>query len=168
MFPQSFLEGGFDSDFDGTNDEEHPDWANKLDWLGLQYYFRAGVTGKVQLLPAINGMICLQGFEEPSAGSCLNIPMRPNGSHQWGMSSTNLVLVVFSKNTPTPTWHPLVTESGIATEVGERREHCSFTGQIAEAQLKVLTSGVLPLESDRQFEWAEGYNLALVCTMSIA
>jgi beta-glucosidase len=35
--------GGFDADLDGQLDEDHPDWRGKLDWLGVQYYFRTGV-----------------------------------------------------------------------------------------------------------------------------
>ena len=38
------LTGGFDTDLDGVPDEMHPEWANTIDWLGLQYYFRAGVS----------------------------------------------------------------------------------------------------------------------------
>ena len=41
------LNGTFDTDLDGTPDEQHPEWAGTLDWLGLQYYFRAGVTGAI-------------------------------------------------------------------------------------------------------------------------
>ena len=37
-------------DLDGTPDEQHPEWAGTLDWLGLQYYFRAGVSGDAPLL----------------------------------------------------------------------------------------------------------------------
>ena len=39
------LHGSFDTDLDGVADEQHPEWAGTLDWLGLQYYFRSGVTG---------------------------------------------------------------------------------------------------------------------------
>jgi len=35
LFPDSILNGTFDSDLDGMPDEQHPTWAGKLDWLGL-------------------------------------------------------------------------------------------------------------------------------------
>lgn len=162
VFPQSFLEGGFDSDFDGTSDEEHPDWANKLDWLGLQYYFRAGVTGKVQLLPAINGMICLQGFEELSAGSCLNIPDEtkwvPSMGYEFYEPGFGSLLKEYSNTYP---GLPLVvTESGIATEVGERRAENIVRSleQIAEAQAEGADiRGYYHWSLTDNFEWAEGY-----------
>ena len=40
------MNGTFDANLDGTPDEHHPDWEGTLDWLGLQYYFRAGVLGR--------------------------------------------------------------------------------------------------------------------------
>ena len=41
--------GTFDTDLDGTPDEQHPEWQGKLDWLGVQYYSRIGVTGTSRL-----------------------------------------------------------------------------------------------------------------------
>ena len=61
--------GTFDADLDGALDEPHPEWAGTLDWLGVQYYFRAGVTGAPALLPAPSALTpCFQGFD---FGSCL-------------------------------------------------------------------------------------------------
>ena len=44
----ALVNGTFDANLDGTPDEQHPEWAGTLDWLGLQYYFRAGVTGETR------------------------------------------------------------------------------------------------------------------------
>ena len=33
----------------GDAEESQPDWMGKLDWLGVQYYFRAGVTAELDL-----------------------------------------------------------------------------------------------------------------------
>ncbi|HEY0253791.1 MAG TPA: family 1 glycosylhydrolase, partial [Kofleriaceae bacterium] len=43
LFVDAAVTGGFDTDLDGTQDEMHPEWAGTVDWIGLQYYFRAGV-----------------------------------------------------------------------------------------------------------------------------
>ena len=128
----------------------------------MQYYFRAGVTGKVQLLPAINGMICLQGFEELSAGSCLNIPDEtkwvPSMGYEFYEPGFGSLLKEYSNTYP---GLPLVvTESGIATEVGERRAENIVRSleQIAEAQAEGADiRGYYHWSLTDNFEWAEGY-----------
>lgn len=162
VFPESFLNGTFDNDFDGTVDEEHPTWQNKLDWLGLQYYFRAGVTGKLQLLPAVNGMICLQGFEDLSGGSCLNIPDQtkwvPSMGYEFYEPGFGALLEEYA--TTYPSLPLVVTESGIATEVGERRAENIVRSleQIANAQAKGADiRGYYHWSLTDNFEWAEGY-----------
>ncbi len=44
--------GMFDANLDGTGEEAHPDWVGTADWLGIQYYFRTGVSGDKPLIPA--------------------------------------------------------------------------------------------------------------------
>src|SRR5688572_7241452 len=46
LAPEALRQGGFDADLDGTLEEAHADWAGTLDWLGVQHYFRAGVTAE--------------------------------------------------------------------------------------------------------------------------
>src|SRR5262249_37157347 len=52
LWVDSIVNGTFDADLDGMPDEQHPEWAGKLDWLGLQYYFRAGVSSVPAVFPA--------------------------------------------------------------------------------------------------------------------
>jgi beta-glucosidase len=68
MFADAVRTGGFDPNLDGTADEQHPEWAGTLDWLGLQYYFRAGVTAEPALLPIANLTPCSVGLD---FGACL-------------------------------------------------------------------------------------------------
>ena len=68
LFVDSIRDGSFDIDLDGMADEMHPDWGGKLDFLGVQYYFRAGVTGSPGLLPVVMATPCFGGFD---CGSCL-------------------------------------------------------------------------------------------------
>ncbi len=120
LFVDALRMGAFDPDFDGTLDEPQPTWQGKLDWLGIQYYFRAGVTSDPGLLPLIEATPC---FDDIDAGACVP-PLDPtyavpamNYEHNPGGLYT--VLVDLAARWPDL---PLtVTESGIATNVGARR-----------------------------------------------
>src|SRR5207237_9533869 len=120
LVADSVLHGTFDSNLDGTADEQHPEWAGTLDWLGLQYYMRAGVTAASALIQAANLTPCFGGFD---LGACLP-PTDPTycvprmGYEGW-TDGIHDILIAFGKRYP---GLPLVvTEAGIATDVGKRR-----------------------------------------------
>jgi beta-glucosidase len=83
LYVDSLRGGTFDADLDGAPDEDHPDWAGKLDWLGVQYYFRGGVTGETQLFPVVDATFCYPplDFGRP--------PRRPTGCRTWATSSSS-------------------------------------------------------------------------------
>ena len=106
-----------------TRSESHPEWAGKLDSLGLQYYFRAGVSGKSQSIPGVDAMICVPGFDSLDGGSCLSLEddtkWVPSMSYEYFEPGLGNVLLEFADAYPEI---PLaVTEAGIATGAGERR-----------------------------------------------
>lgn len=159
LFTDAVLHGGFDADVDGTPDEQHPEWAGTLDWLGVQYYFRGGVTGATALFPGVNGTPCLGGFD---LGACLPAPdpsyCVPRMGYEGWTDGIHDILVGFHQRYPDL---PLVvTEAGIATDVGKRR---------AENVVRVLESiararddgvdvrGYYHWSLTDNFEWAEGF-----------
>lgn len=159
LVPDSVTNGTFDSNVDGTPDEQHPDWANTLDWLGVQYYFRGGVTAKTAIIPVLNLTPCFNGVD---AGACL-APIDPTYcvptmGYEAYAPGIHGILMDFSERYPKL---PLVvSEAGIATEVGARRAEnvVRILQQIADARKAGAdVRGYYHWSLYDNFEWAEGF-----------
>jgi beta-glucosidase len=165
LFVDALIHGGLDADLDQVQDEVHEAWKGKLDYLGLQYYFRAPTT-YFPLLPPIVFAPCLSQIEAslPGALELLNCPAIDPGrltTMGYEHAPEGLYQVGRALAARYPTLPLLITENGIATQSGKRRAQ-SLVRHLEEAH-RLIEDGVdlrgyYHWSLIDNFEWAEGYS----------
>jgi beta-glucosidase len=160
LWVDSILNGTFDSTLSGTPDEQHPEWLGTLDWLGVQYYERAGVSAQNPIIgPPVNLAPCFDGID---TGQCLTSPdpsyCVPRMGYEGWTDGIHDVLVDLSKRYPALPF--VVTEAGISTDTGTRRAENIVRNleSIARARDEgVDVRGYYHWSLTDNFEWINGF-----------
>lgn len=125
LLPDALLTGTWDPDLDPATDDAdaHPEWAGTLDWLGVQYYFRAGVTARPAVLSLLRATPCVAPLD---SGACLSEPADPSFivpemRYEFYAPGFYDAVMGFHERYGDRDLPILATEAGIATNVGARR-----------------------------------------------
>ncbi len=163
-FPDAVILGKLDGDLDGIPEEDHPEWANKCDLLGYQYYYRMPVKYQpafppVEAIPCDASVLEALGFSLSDFG-CPE--PHPDDITQMGYEhySPGLGLLAEPLASRYPGVPLRVTEAGIATTTGRRRAESivrQLVGLHAAVEAGQPVDGYIHWSLTDNFEWAEGF-----------
>lgn len=164
IFPDAMVSGLLDTDLDGIPEESHPEWANTVDLMGYQYYYRMYVKGvpgfpPIEAVPCDPNALAVLGID-PSVFGCPT----PNEDDVTMMGyehySPGLGLLAPALAARYPGVPLRVTEAGIATETGRRRAE-SIVQQLAGLSDAIAdgapVDGYIHWSLTDNFEWAYGF-----------
>jgi beta-galactosidase len=154
-FPNAVIDGWVDANFDGikTADEVHADFANKVDFMGVQYYGSQPMQGfgfaPVPGFPFLQGLPIRCAAESPTC-SDFNQPIDPGGFRE---------VLEIAASYGKPLW---ITENGIA-DANDSKRPAYIVNHIAVMQDLIAHGmdirGYTYWSFVDNLEWAEGYDL---------
>jgi beta-galactosidase len=154
-FPNAVIDGWVDANFDGikTADEVHADFANKVDFLGVQYYGSQPMQGfgfaPLPGFPFLQGLPIRCAAESPTC-SDFNQPIDPGGFRE---------VLEIAASYGKPLW---ITENGIA-DANDSKRPAYIVNHIAVMQDLIAHGmdirGYTYWSFVDNLEWAEGYDL---------
>jgi beta-glucosidase/6-phospho-beta-glucosidase/beta-galactosidase len=154
-FPNAVIDGWVDANLDGvkTPDEVHPEFMNKVDFMGVQYYGSQPMQGlgfaPIPGLPFLRGIPVRCAADSPTC-SDFNQPIDPGGFRE---------VLETAASYGKPLW---VTENGIA-DAGDSKRPGYIANHIAVVQDLVAHGmdlrGYTYWSFVDNLEWAEGYRL---------
>jgi beta-glucosidase len=122
LIPDALLDGRWDPDLDPRTDdvESHPEWMGTIDWLGVQYYFRAGVTSRPALLSLLGATPCVPPLD---AGPRCGTNSTRQASTTWSWASTSATARASSRS-----WRPKQASRRTSASAG-RRTWCASSSR---------------------------------------
>lgn len=155
VFLDALTKGDFDAGLVGTGPViHHPEWANTLDFIGVNYYDRDIVIGKSGFLPPLEAMPCAPAFEGAMPGLFKALGC-PEGGPPEAPGMTKILLEYQDR------YHlpQLVTESGfIDTPENKAARLVQILGAMRDAMdqgANVLGYSYWTLNYD--YEWNDGW-----------
>ena len=160
-FPNAVINGWVDADLDGiqTPDEIHPEMANKVDFIGVQYYGSQPMQGfgvaPIPGFPWLKGLPVRCDASEPTC-SDFNQPTDPGGLREVLDIAASYKL---ANGEQVPIW---ITENGIA-DVNDSKRPSYIVNHIAVVQDEIAHGmdirGYTYWSFVDNLEWASGYDL---------
>jgi beta-galactosidase len=154
-FPNAVIDGWVDANLDGikASDEIHPEMANKVDFMGVQYYGSQPMQGfgfaPIPGLPFLQGLPIRCAATSPTC-SDFNQPIDPGGFRE---------VLETAASYRVPLW---VTENGIA-DAGDSKRPSYLVNHIAIVQDLIAHGmdirGYTYWSFVDNLEWSEGYDL---------
>ncbi|WP_235658431.1 family 1 glycosylhydrolase [Mycolicibacterium moriokaense] len=161
-FPNAVIDGWVDANLDGiqTPDEIHPEMANKVDFMGVQYYGSQPMQGfgvaPIPGFPWLKGLPVRCAASEPTC-SDFNQPTDPGGLRQVLDIAASYKLA--DGTTQVPIW---ITENGIA-DANDSKRPSYIVNHIAVVQDEIAHGmdirGYTYWSFVDNLEWANGYDL---------
>jgi beta-galactosidase len=161
-FPNAVINGWVDANLDGiqTPDEIHPEFANKVDFMGVQYYGSQPIQGfgvaPIPGFPWLKGLPVRCAASSPTC-SDFNQPTDPGGFREVLDIAASYKLA--DGTTQVPIW---ITENGIA-DANDSKRPSYIVNHIAVVQDQIAHGmdirGYTYWSFVDNLEWANGYDL---------